>query len=69
MRYDATFALAIPVAAMEWAKEQAKYIVQDNSRLSLDQIAAICVLRGLIIGATAPELCNARAIAAPERKP
>lgn len=48
--------IPIPGAAMKWAKDEAKSVKRLNPQLDYDDLAALLVLRGIIIAATAPEL-------------
>lgn len=57
MKRDLGMPVDIPGAAMAWAREEANDVRRRNPHLrSFDDLAAILVLRGVIVAATAPEL-------------
>ena len=57
-KLPAHYECAIPGAALEWARDEVRDIISANgARLrSLDDIAAVCLIRGVIVAATVPEL-------------
>lgn len=58
-KYPGYYLQSIPGVAMEWAREEVRDIIRVNgSAFSLDDIAAICLIRGVIVGSTNDRLRN-----------
>lgn len=64
MKREPEITIAIPGAALQWARNESVNVRHRNPHLSLDDLAAVLIIRGVIVGATDPQIA-ALAKAAP----